>query len=66
MKPPPGFLKVSMSDVFALKIQFVILRFFQSEIANATFTFVGLLEFSTFVGLLDLLLAGSDGRLDVL
>merc|ERR1719379_1096087 len=37
MNPPPGFLKVSMSDVFTLKIQFVILRFVQSAIAKDAF-----------------------------
>merc|ERR1719456_1000455 len=37
MKPPPGFLKVSMSDVFTLNMQFVILRFVQSAIANDAF-----------------------------
>merc|ERR1719375_1842334 len=37
MNPPPGFLKVSMSDVFTLNMQFVILRFVQSAIANDAF-----------------------------
>merc|ERR1719201_525107 len=37
MNPPPGFLKVSMSDVLALNMQFVILRFVQSAIANDAF-----------------------------
>merc|ERR1719313_2410580 len=37
MNPPPGFLKVSMSDVFTLNMQFVILRFVQSAIAKDAF-----------------------------
>merc|ERR1719310_2568224 len=37
MNPPPGFLNVSISDPFTLKMQFVILRFVQSAIANDAF-----------------------------
>merc|ERR1719387_2826508 len=46
MNPPPGFLKVSMSDVFTLNMQFVILRFVQSAIAADAFKAVKFVEFS--------------------
>merc|ERR1719217_1205865 len=46
MNPPPGFLKVSMSDAFTLNMQFVILRFVQSAIANDAFKAVKLVSAS--------------------